>query len=73
MTKPVLSLQDAALSLDGNAGRVDILHDITLTVNQGRNAGAGRAVRIGQILAADADGRVGTGDHRPDQVRWATT
>lgn len=32
MTTPVLSLQNAALSLDGNAGRVNILHDITLSV-----------------------------------------
>lgn len=32
MTDPVLSLQDAQLSLDGNAGRVDILHGITLSV-----------------------------------------
>ncbi|MEM6308873.1 MAG: ATP-binding cassette domain-containing protein [Pseudomonadota bacterium] len=32
MTDPVLSLKDAQLSLDGNAGRVDILHGITLDV-----------------------------------------
>ncbi len=31
----VLSLKDATLSLDGNAGRVDILHGITLDVQQG--------------------------------------
>ena len=39
MTTPVLTLQDAALSLDGNAGRVDILHGITLTVNSGETLG----------------------------------
>ena len=39
MTTPVLSLQNAALSLDGNAGRVNILHDITLTVSQGETLG----------------------------------
>ncbi|MES0826337.1 ABC transporter ATP-binding protein [Ruegeria sp. SCP11] len=39
MTTPVLSLQNAALSLDGNAGRVNILHDITLTVAQGETLG----------------------------------
>ncbi|CUK01506.1 putative ABC transporter ATP-binding protein/MT1014 [Ruegeria denitrificans] len=39
MTTPVLSLQDAALSLDGNAGRVNILHDITLTVTKGETLG----------------------------------
>lgn len=39
MTIPVLSLQDAALSLDGNAGRVDILHDISLTVDKGETLG----------------------------------
>ena len=32
MTDPVLSLIDAQLSLDGNAGRVDILHGISLDV-----------------------------------------
>ncbi len=39
MTSPVLSLQNAALSLDGNAGRVDILHDINLLVNKGETLG----------------------------------
>ncbi|WP_298850462.1 ABC transporter ATP-binding protein [uncultured Ruegeria sp.] len=39
MTSAVLTLQNAALSLDGNAGRVDILHDITLTVNRGETLG----------------------------------
>jgi putative ABC transport system ATP-binding protein len=35
MSSPVLSLKDASLSLMGNAGRVDILHKITLDVMQG--------------------------------------
>ena len=35
MSDPVLSLTDARLSLDGNAGRVDILHGITLRVTKG--------------------------------------
>ena len=35
MTQPILSLQDAALSLKGNAGQVDILHGITLDVHSG--------------------------------------
>ncbi|WP_170762409.1 ABC transporter ATP-binding protein [Ruegeria lacuscaerulensis] len=39
MTTPVLSLQNAALSLDGNAGRVNILHDINLTVAKGETLG----------------------------------
>lgn len=39
MTTAVLALQNAALSLDGNAGRVDILHDISLTVNKGETLG----------------------------------
>ncbi len=39
MTDPVLTLQDAALSLDGNAGRVDILHGISLTVPRGQTLG----------------------------------
>jgi putative ABC transport system ATP-binding protein len=32
---PILSLNDARLTLDGNAGRVDILHGITLDVARG--------------------------------------
>ena len=39
MAEPVLSLKDASLSLDGNAGRVDILHGITLDVRQGDTLG----------------------------------
>jgi putative ABC transport system ATP-binding protein len=39
MTSPVLSLTDTALSLDGNAGRVDILHGITLDVHKGETLG----------------------------------
>ena len=37
MTDPVYSLKDASLSLDGNAGRVDILHDISMDVNRGES------------------------------------
>jgi putative ABC transport system ATP-binding protein len=33
----VISLKDATLSLDGNAGRVDILHGITLDVQKGQS------------------------------------
>lgn len=33
----ILSLKDATLSLDGNAGRVDILHGITLDVQKGQS------------------------------------
>ncbi|NOD92809.1 ATP-binding cassette domain-containing protein [Ruegeria sp. HKCCD4884] len=39
MTSAVLTLQNAALSLDGNAGRVDILHDITLSVTKSETLG----------------------------------
>ncbi|MEL6838667.1 MAG: ATP-binding cassette domain-containing protein [Pseudomonadota bacterium] len=39
MTDPVLTITDANLSLDGNAGRVDILHDISLTVASGETLG----------------------------------
>jgi len=39
MTDPVLSLTDARLSLDGNAGRVDILHGISLEVKRGETLG----------------------------------
>lgn len=39
MTDPVLSLSHANLSLDGNAGRVDILHDVSLDVAAGETLG----------------------------------
>ena len=39
MTDPVLTLEDAALSLDGNAGRVDILRGISLTIARGESVG----------------------------------
>lgn len=39
MTDPVMTITDANLSLDGNAGRVDILHDIALSVAAGETLG----------------------------------
>lgn len=39
MTDPILSLKQASLSLNGNAGRVDILHGITLDVRRGETLG----------------------------------
>ncbi len=39
MTDSVLSIANANLSLDGNAGRVDILHDISLDVTGGETLG----------------------------------
>ena len=39
MSEPVLSLRNVALSLDGNAGPVDILHDISLDVASGETLG----------------------------------
>jgi len=39
MTDPILSLTDAALSLSGNNGMVDILRGITLTVSRGETVG----------------------------------
>ena len=39
MTDAVLSLRDAALSLEGNAGQVDILRGITLDVPRGETLG----------------------------------
>lgn len=39
MTNPVLSLSNTSLSLMGNAGRVDILHDISLNVVEGETLG----------------------------------
>lgn len=37
MTETVYTLKDASLSLDGNAGRVDILHSINLDVRRGES------------------------------------
>ena len=39
MTETILSLNDAELSLDGNAGRVDILKGITLDIARGTSVG----------------------------------
>lgn len=39
MPQTVISLDDTRLSLDGNAGRVDILKGISLTVSQGETLG----------------------------------
>ncbi len=39
MTDPVLTISNANLSLRGNAGRVDILHDISLDVASGETLG----------------------------------
>jgi len=39
MNKPVLSLRDAHLTLQGNAGAVDILRGISLEVEQGQSVG----------------------------------
>ncbi len=39
MTDPVLTITNASLSLEGNAGRVDILHDISLDVTAGETLG----------------------------------
>ncbi|MBB3994787.1 putative ABC transport system ATP-binding protein [Sulfitobacter undariae] len=39
MSNPIFSLKDAALRLNGNAGPVEILHDITLEVMAGESIG----------------------------------
>ncbi|QBX99435.1 ATP-binding cassette domain-containing protein [Rhodophyticola sp. CCM32] len=39
MAKPILSLTDTKLTLDGNAGRIDILHGITLQIMGGETVG----------------------------------
>ncbi len=39
MTDPVLTIANTNLSLDGNAGRVDILHDISIDVAAGETLG----------------------------------
>jgi putative ABC transport system ATP-binding protein len=39
MRNPIFDLKDATLSLDGNAGRVEILHGISLQVARGESVG----------------------------------
>ena len=39
MTSPILSLTDVTLTLDGNAGPVEILHGITMSVAEGETVG----------------------------------
>ncbi|RMA41175.1 ABC transporter ATP-binding protein [Rhodophyticola porphyridii] len=39
MAEPILSLTDTRLALDGNAGRVEILHGITLRIARGETVG----------------------------------
>mgnify|MGYP000013768531 CR=1 FL=1 len=39
MIEPVLSLKDVTLALDGNAGRVEILHGITVEITRGETVG----------------------------------
>ncbi|MGR3503405.1 ABC transporter ATP-binding protein [Pseudaestuariivita sp.] len=39
MTDPALALTDVELALDGNAGRVEILHGVSLTVARGETLG----------------------------------
>ncbi|MDG1861688.1 MAG: ATP-binding cassette domain-containing protein [Yoonia sp.] len=39
MSNPILSLTNASLSLDGNAGKVDVLHGISLDVETGETLG----------------------------------
>lgn len=39
MSNPVLSLSNVSLSLDGNAGKIDILHGISLDVIKGETLG----------------------------------
>jgi len=39
MAETILSLKDTSLSLSGNAGTVDILHDITLDITRGETVG----------------------------------
>jgi len=39
MTPPAFELDNASLSLDGNAGRIDILHNISIAVETGSSVG----------------------------------
>jgi len=39
MTPPAFRLDNAALSLDGNAGRIEILHNISISIDAGSSVG----------------------------------
>ena len=39
MSNPVLTLENATLALDGNAGRIEILHGISLNIDAGETVG----------------------------------
>lgn len=39
MSNPVLTLENATLALDGNAGRIEILHGISLNIEAGETVG----------------------------------
>ena len=39
MSNPVLTLENATLALDGNAGRIEILHGISLQIDAGETVG----------------------------------
>ncbi len=59
MTDPILTISNANLSLDGNAGRVDILHDVSLTVASGETLGLITHERVIQITL-------------PNRINWIT-
>ena len=64
MSTPVMALEDVALTLEGNAGPVNILRGITPRGPPRRDAGPRRAVGLRQVVAPDADGRPRDRDRR---------
>ena len=77
MSSPVLSRSSRSRMWRspsrGNAGPVNILRGVTLQRGARRDAGPRRAVGIGQVLAADADGRARGRDLRAGSRCWART
>ena len=57
MQKPSVLLENVSLSLDGNAGIVDILKDISIDIQEGESIGI-VGLRIWQVFASNAHGRI---------------
>ncbi len=69
MAEPVLALKDAALTLDGNAGPVSILHGITLQVARGETLGL---TGIGDDVEVGANSTIDSGTIRATRVGRGT-
>ncbi len=68
MQRPSILIENVSLSLDGNAGIVDILKDISIDIQEGESIGIVRTLRIWQVFASNAHGRIGADFKRFDKA-----